>query len=570
VTAWATDMIDAPDGGGGRPPSIAFVGAGPTTIYTLCALLGALAGAVEVVIYEDQPRAGLGTPYRPGWNDPAMLSNIASIEIPPIEETLIAWLGRQPRARLVRLGIDPDEIDDHAFYPRVALGEYFLDQFNGLIARARDQGVSVEIATYCRVTDIAAEADGLRLSVAPKVGTPTERSFDQVVIATGHQWPEEPEVRPGYFLSPWPATALQRIPASRIGIRGSSLTAIDAAVALAVAHGSFLETDGTAIDYRINPGNEALSITMMSRKGLLPEADFYHPVPYEPLAICTPDAIARLIETDCPTLLDSAYDLFRQELAHADPDYATRIGLAALPLEDFAEHYFAERVSTDPFEWAARNLAEARADHETQTTVPWRYAILRMHEVLASIVPHLDVEALEQFNLHLKPVFVDEYATVPHLSIERLLALHRAGRLAVAALGPNHRVNTHGDAPGAIVTIDGDRQQFPVFIDATGQRPLAVEDFPFQSLIDQGVVRNAEASEPNAPKGVTVDEHFHPVSESLAARRLFCLSIPFILGRHPFIQGITSSHEMGEVVGARLAQAIADGADAGPSETAPS
>lgn len=119
------------------PFSIAFVGAGPTTIYTLSALLRDVSGPACITIYEEQPRAGLGTPYRPGWNDPAMLSNIASIEIPPIGETLIAWLEHQPRARLVRLGIDPDDIDEHAFYPRLALGEFFLDQFNGLIDIAR-------------------------------------------------------------------------------------------------------------------------------------------------------------------------------------------------------------------------------------------------------------------------------------------------------------------------------------------------------------------------------------------------------------------------------------------------
>src|ERR1700761_9576421 len=99
-------------------PSIAFVGAGPTTLYTLCAFLNEATAPAEVVIYEQQARAGLGTPYRPGWNDPAMLSNIASIEIPRIEETLIDWLKCQPRTRLVRLGIDPDAMDDHAFYPR--------------------------------------------------------------------------------------------------------------------------------------------------------------------------------------------------------------------------------------------------------------------------------------------------------------------------------------------------------------------------------------------------------------------------------------------------------------------
>ncbi|KQS03785.1 FAD-dependent oxidoreductase [Sphingomonas sp. Leaf357] len=536
--------------------SIAFVGAGPTTIYTLCALLDEEILPGEITIFEEQPRAGLGTPYRPGWNDPAMLSNIASVEIPPIDETLIAWLERQPRARLVRLGIDPDQIDDHAFYPRLALGEYFLDQFTALIARARDHGITVEIATRCRVLDIAAVADGLCLSVAPTKGAPYQSRFDRVVLATGHRWPEEPEVRPGYFLSPWPATALQRIPAAKVGIRGSSLTAIDAAVALAVAHGTFIETDHQAIDYRLNPGAEAFDMTMMSRKGLLPEADFHHPVPYEPLAICTPEAVNLLIEEQCDTLLEQSYALFKQELLRADPDYAARVGLAGLALEDFADRYFAERVATDPFAWAETNLAEARANYAAAVTVPWRYAILRMHEVLALIAPHLNVEALERFNRYLKPVFVDEYATVPHVSIERMMALHRAGRLSVTALGDGARIDTHGRESGATVLCNSEREHYPVFIEATGQRPLAIDTFPFPTLLEQGVVRDAAEGDENGPKGVAIDETFHPVSEHPAARGLYCLSIPYILGRHPFIQGITSSHDMGNIVGAELAKPI--------------
>ncbi len=536
--------------------SIAFVGAGPTTIYTICALLKEEILPAGITIFEEQPRAGLGTPYRPGWNDPAMLSNIASIEIPPIDETLVAWLERQPRARLVRLGIDPDQIDDHAFYPRLALGELFLDQFMALIAQARDRGIAVEIATRCRVLDIAAVADGLLLSVEPNKGAPYQAQFDRVVLATGHRWPEEPEVRPGYFLSPWPATAVQRVPAGKVGIRGSSLTAIDAAVALAVAHGTFIETDDQAIDYRINPGAEAFAMTMMSRKGLLPEADFYHPVPYEPLAICTPEAVKRLIEDQCDDLLERSYALFKRELIHADPAYAAKGGLAGLALEDFADRYFAERVAADQFAWAETNLAEARTNYAGSVTISWRYAILRMHEVLALIAPHLEVEALDRFNRYLKPVFVDEYATVPHVSIERMLALHRAGRLKVVALAEGARIDTHGAEAGAIVLQDGDRKHFPAFIEATGQRPLAIDTFPFPTLREQGVVCDAAEGDEDGPKGVAIDDAYHPVSEDPAAHRLYCLSIPYILGRHPFIQGITSSHEMGSIVGAELARPV--------------
>jgi hypothetical protein len=52
------------------------------------------------------------------------------------------------------------------------------------------------------------------------------------------------------------------------------------------------------------------------------------------------------------------------------------------------------------------------------------------------------------------------------------------------------------------------------------------------------------------------------LSDHPAAGRIFCLSIPFILSRHPFTQGITSSHEMGVIVGAALAgRAMQSGAD---------
>jgi hypothetical protein len=75
--------------------SIALIGAGPTSIYTLQALLARAAGPLSITIFEEQARAGLGTPYRPGWNDPAMLANIASIELPPVGMTLVEWLARQ-------------------------------------------------------------------------------------------------------------------------------------------------------------------------------------------------------------------------------------------------------------------------------------------------------------------------------------------------------------------------------------------------------------------------------------------------------------------------------------------
>lgn len=535
-------------------PRIAFVGAGPTAIYTLHAFIERTTVPCAVTFFEEQPVAGRGTPYRPGWNDPTMLSNISSVEIPALEETLIGWLERQSPARLAALGVE-DALDERAFHPRVVLGAFFKEQLDALVERARSEGHEVHVRTRCRVVDAVHEQTGVSLAFRCAHGAETQ-TFDHLVLATGHQWPEDPEASPGYFLSPWPASRLAEIVPCHVGIRGSSLTAIDATVALAARHGAFVER-GDRLAYVPAPGSSAFKVTMVSRKGLLPEADFYHPVPYEPLQHCTAEAMDELAAGSTEGLLDRVFELFRSELVAVDPDYAKERSLANLTVETFAESYFDRRRDVDPFVWAERNLREAENDYARSHTVAWRYAILRMHEVVARIVPHLDDHDFERFTKAFKPIFVDDYATVPHESIKRLLALHEAGKLDLLALGERYRLDSRCSEGGAVVHIRGQRLHFPVFIEATGQRSLSAADFPFPSLVAQGIVRDQPTASSDVPeRGIVVDDRFHPVADGEAVDQLFCLSLPFLLGRHPFIQGITSSQEMGSAVGAALSEAI--------------
>ena len=317
-------------------------------------------------------------------------------------------------------------------------------------------------------------------------------------------------------------------------------------VELAVAHGAFVEDADSRLRYEPAADTDAFHMTMMSRKGLLPEADFFAPLPYEPLSICTPQAMHQLIDAPQGDLLDRAFALFKRELITADPDYAARTGLATLDLEEFSMRYFADRVASDPFEWAERNLREAQRNYEARFTVPWRYAILRMHEVVALLVPHLEQADFRRFTRFFKPVFVDDYATVPHELIRRLLALHRAGKLDVVAIGDDYRIDSHRPEGGAAIAFDGERRHYQIFIEATGQKPLPAKQFPFPSLLAQGIVRDAAEPDPDGClRGIAIDDQFHPVSDNVPADQLFCLSLPFILGRHPFNQGITSSARNG-------------------------
>lgn len=103
-------------------------------------------------------------------------------------------------------------------------------------------------------------------------------------MATGHDWPKKTETKPGFFISPWPAVNLETIEDVSVGVLGTSLSGIDAVVSVATSHGSFLLDETGAMQYH-TASDADFHITMMSRKGLLPEADFYCPIPYEPLAI---------------------------------------------------------------------------------------------------------------------------------------------------------------------------------------------------------------------------------------------------------------------------------------------
>ena len=184
-------------------------------------------------------------------------------------------------------------------------------------------------------------------------------------------------------------------------------------------------------------------------------------------------------------------------------------------------------------------------------------SILRMHEVISPIVPHLNDDEFERFTRYFKPIFVDDYATVPHESIKRMLALHHAGKLSVIALGADHRIDAHRAESGAVVHFNGQSDHFPVFVDATGQRALGSKDFPFPSLRRQGIVQDEVAAGSGGPaRGIAIDDQFHLVSDDVPFDQLFCLSMPFLMGRHPFVQGITSSYEMGAIVGEQLASAI--------------
>ncbi len=510
--------------------SIAIVGSGPTGIYVLSNLVKC-STPLRVVMFEKGEKAGIGMPYSPESSNRAMLANIASIEIPAICQSYIDWLRACADERLAQHGLTRDELHERQFTPRLLLGAYFRDQLMQLVEMGWANGHQIEIREVAEVVDIAHQKAGVLLYRA----NGGMDLFDKVVLATGHDFQSCAPSKLGYFPNPWSGLIDAPIGEVDVGIMGTSLSAIDTVMAVAQQHGRFQRCADGELTFLSTARD--LSITMMSRNGLLPEADFYCPIPYASLQILTDEVVAEFEGEGAVNSgsLDRLYQFFAQELALADPDYATKIGLDASSADDFCDRYFAERLAHDPFEWARRNLAEVEQNKGAKVTVGWRYAILRMHEKLQSLLPSLSEEDRARFDAGLRRVFIDNYAAVPSESIRRILALHEAGILKVAALGDDYDLKIGN---GRTIVTEGDHSHsFDVFIDARGQKPLSSEDLPFPTL--RAALLDADQDYPE------VDEHYRLLEPPEFADCILFGAIPYLMHDKPFVQGLTESHEIG-------------------------
>ncbi|MDB6454247.1 FAD/NAD(P)-binding protein [Falsirhodobacter sp. 20TX0035] len=515
---------------------IAIVGTGPTGIYTFQRLIEH-PDPLTISLFESGPQAGIGMPYSSAACRKSMLANIASIEIPDLPQSYLKWMTTLPKAVLRGFGVDPDTLDDRQFTPRLLLGQYFRAQFIELLRDAEARGHVVHIHEETEIVDILPGDDGVRVA---DVAAERQEVFDRLILATGHVWPEEEETGRSYYPSPWTGLFDTDIPPVRIGVMGTSLSSIDAAMAVAAQHGTFArEADGHLI-FRLADESRDLKITLMSRTGILPEADFYCPIPYEPLRVMTDAALEAASEAGEDGLLDRVFALFVAEIEAEDPVWAEASGLASATADSIADAYFSDRLKRDPFRWAASNLAEVERNKTDRRVVRWRYAILRMHEKMEALLANFSTVDRERFDAGLKRVFIDNYAAVPSESIRRLLALRDAGVLNLSALGRDYDRETNEF--GTTIVANGTTHVFDIFIDARGQRAMTSKDLPFPKLRD--MLLDAGCDLP------VIADDYSLIAPGVGPGRIAMGAIPYLMHDRPFVQGITAAAEIGRAIGA--------------------
>lgn len=521
-----------------RAKRIAIIGGGPSAVYTVKNLL-LTAAQLQITVFEAGPVAGCGIPYSEDRNTPDMMANITSVEIPPVLISLADWVRSADGKILKRFGIVRDKVSDRDFYPRVLIGAYYIDQLNRLVdGSAPDQEVVIETDT--RVLDVKPLKAGFDVWTKGKRDS-ARRRFDTVILATGHLTEfDRPEPQDGLYRSPYPVQNL-KLGADRSAlILGSSLSAIDAAVALAQRYGRFAE-DGDRLAFE-PASKEKFRIVMASRKGIVPDADFFYPIPEEPLLIFTPARLSLLREDGNTGLLNKVFKLFSQQLESDDPGFVRELGVTRFTPEAFSRAYFDLRKDRAGFAAMSRNLAEAQRDYRDGRIVMWRYTLMRAHEVFAEIVPFLDERDLTRFRRHLAPVFADAYGCVPHLSIMRLLALHKAGCLDIVAMGENGTIR-YG-AGSFTLSVDDTEDSFGALIDARGQSAASIADLGFSEL-DRLLLSDDPLKREREDKD---DDQFRLHLSGRSNADIFCISIPVMMERYPFAQGLVACSDAAKVV----------------------
>lgn len=519
---------------------IGIIGAGATSLYILKELLNTKL-KFSLVIYETNAVPGSGMPYSGNQNADYMLCNAFSREIPVVTQSLVGWLHSLPKAELSEWELSTNDVHARAFYPRVLIGEFLQHEFAELVCLAEKSGVDIVVRCNEKVVDVGESEQG-HIFVQTAVQSPLEL-FDHVIIATGHVWSSQPMIGNVALTSPWPYSQVTSLRVQNVGILGSSLSAIDCVVALGFARGTFSETSD-AVTWAPNVDQQDFKATMYSKMGIMPEGDFYYKYPYEALEFFTAKAVQKEIDAGRAGLLNRIFNLLLSELNSADPSYLEQLGDDADSIEGFGSAYFRRRRQLGGLPAVKKDFDQVRRSMRDRQTIPHRYLLLRAHEIFDLALRSLDDNDWEMFRENLLPVFADCYAAVPHLSIARIIAMYDAGVLSLMDTGNDAEFN---ELPDNLIAIVTDDQVFEcdVLIDARGQASAKLGELPFPSLV--ALLRDKE-SPITAPYKLDVS--------SRGRSSVYCVSMPQLLEKHPFSQGLQNCSEVAKTVVENLVASV--------------
>ncbi|MEO5714916.1 MAG: FAD/NAD(P)-binding protein [Luteolibacter sp.] len=487
---------------------LAVIGSGPSAIYLLKHLLDEVEVMVRHIssidIFEKSGLTGMGMPYNPRMTDRHHMSNISSEELPELPVTFGDWLRAQEPAFLRELGVEDVEISDSEVYSRLALGRYLQAQYQAILAGLTEAGIAIQEFRRCEIVDIRCVSPEGEVMLETAEGE--RHSCDRVVVATGHSWINDDQTANGYYASPWPISKLMPREGEyhnfAIGTLGASLSAFDVISSLAHRHGEFSEEAGI-LNFRPFPGTGNFKMIMHSADGLLPHLQFDQVEPMREIyRHVDRDGLLALVGGDGFLRLDTYFDrVCRPALckAFAKDGMAEMVGILGdrqFGFLEFVEKMTEKHDYPNAFEGMRYEMVEARKSVLAHRPIHWKEVIddlmytLNFHAELMPAEDHLTLRSC------VMPFLMNLVAAMPLESAHILLALYDAGKLDLVA-GKVEVGKTTGDEGRTTIKVengeDWEKHTYRMFVDCSGQKPLDLDDYPFQELVDSGHVRRARA-----------------------------------------------------------------------------
>ncbi|MGF7024677.1 FAD/NAD(P)-binding protein [Sphingobacterium sp. HSC-15S19] len=563
---------------------VAIIGGGPSGLFMYKRLVEKNIAGLKVSIFESRKQLGAGMPYSYEGATSEHLTNVSDHEIPALVSTIEDYVQSLSETTLRSYGIDVDDFNRYKVVPRLLLGRYLSEQFMLLKRMADGKGIETQIHLGSQVSDII-DLDS-QMQVKIMVGSTDTYIVDKVIICTGHKWPTRYEGNvEHYFESPYPPSKLALKTDHAVGLRGASLTAIDAIRTLARHNGSFEALETGELRYQIDPGSENFKLLMHTRSGLLPAIRFHQEEPFlaNKLLISEEELMLNRLENEGFVSLDFLFDRnFKAQFKEKDPDFYAIV--EKLSLEDFVEAVLSLREQKDAFEGFRQEHEQALKSIRRRQSIYWKEVLSALSFTLNYPAKYMSAEDMLRLKKVLMPLISIVIAFVPQSSSRELLALHDAGRLEVVNVGTDSRVEPASDRGANYFYTDESgievKTYYKTFVDCVGQRPLNFEEFPFKSLVDNGNVspaylrfRSVEQAKEQmlagndhmfvAPDGaiflqvpgVKIDDSFRLVDHSgNASQRLFMMAVPYMGGYNPDYSGLDFCAATSAIIASKIAE----------------
>lgn len=550
---------------------LAIIGSGATAIYFLKHLADDVSIFSEelesITVFEKSGTMGMGMPYNPENTDVYNMANISSEEIPELPSTFANWLRAQNEITLQNLNVKEKPVRDTEVYSRVALGHYFHEQYTILVGKLQVEIEVIEL-TDCLVKDIVQKTPKSLIKVV--CANKKSYEFSKVVIATGHTWNDKDRTKQGYFASPWPIKKILpekgKVFDFTIGTLGASLSAFDVVTSLAHRHGKFVQHDDGLLFKKAKDASK-FKIVMHSAEGWLPHLQYEQEKAMREIYRHTnKNKLMSIVDSQGFLSLESYYTeicrpaLFKALRKDKKLDTIKELEDSSNTFQDFIDLMTEQHEYLDSFDGMRKEMVQAKNSVENHRPIHWKETLddlmycLNFHAELLPAEDHLFLKK------RVMPFLMNVIAALPLSSASILLALDDADCIELIT-GKAEILESQKNTKETILkVVDENRGEkiynYEMFINCAGQKNIELEDYPFQSLVKNKMIRKARAKfnevlpEEDLYEGVSKNQIFAKNNDSFLYSGGIEIDAAYhIIGENgnpnPTIHDITFSHTSG-------------------------